>query len=583
MKKKAGRSEKKLGELASTAICGNDITSSCLYVAALSILYAGKWAPVSLLIVVSVLYLYRSIYAEVVGALPLNGGAYNALLNTTSKYRASIAACLTLLSYMVTAVISATEAMHYAHTLWEGLPILPATIALLAVFMGLMILGITESAAVAVVIFLFHLSAIALLLGVGGFYVMSNGMDTFTENWSVTPDHGLGIALFFGFSAAMLGISGFESSANFVEEQVDGVFPKTLRNMWIVVSIVNPATAFLALAMVPIATVPERKEALLSYIGGLAGGQWLSILVSVDAAIVLSGAVLTSFVGVTGLTYRMTLDRCLPQFLLKTNRWGNSYRIVIGFFLLTVSVLFITRGDVKALAGVYTISFLAVMALFAFGNCLLKLKRAELPRPVRASWLFVIVGLLAVIAALIGNAVMNPSYLRVFLLYFTPAVLVVSIMLGRIRLMKSFLFVIRTAIMSMVQPMNDLSNDIMEWIDTIGSQQIVFFTQNDSIATLRYVMDYIGKNELTNRVKFVTALGKEEQEDPDLHENLEFLDKAYPDIDIEFVVVREEFGPKLVKKLSEKWNTPTNLMFIGSPRGHLGFGLHEMHGVRVII
>jgi hypothetical protein len=29
-----------------------------------------------------------------------------------------------------------------------------------------------------------------------------------------------------GFSAAMLGISGFESSANFVEEQEQGVFPK---------------------------------------------------------------------------------------------------------------------------------------------------------------------------------------------------------------------------------------------------------------------------------------------------------------------------------------------------------------------
>jgi hypothetical protein len=34
-----------LGELPATAICGNDITSSCLYVSALAILQAGKWAP----------------------------------------------------------------------------------------------------------------------------------------------------------------------------------------------------------------------------------------------------------------------------------------------------------------------------------------------------------------------------------------------------------------------------------------------------------------------------------------------------------------------------------------------------------
>ena len=35
-----------LGQLASTAICGNDITSSCLYVSALAIGYAGRWNPV---------------------------------------------------------------------------------------------------------------------------------------------------------------------------------------------------------------------------------------------------------------------------------------------------------------------------------------------------------------------------------------------------------------------------------------------------------------------------------------------------------------------------------------------------------
>ena len=65
----------KLGQLASTAICGNDITSSCLYVSALAIFYGGRWGPLSLIIVAVILYFYRSIYTEVVGALPLNGGA----------------------------------------------------------------------------------------------------------------------------------------------------------------------------------------------------------------------------------------------------------------------------------------------------------------------------------------------------------------------------------------------------------------------------------------------------------------------------------------------------------------------------
>ena len=62
-----------LRELPATAICGNDITSSCLYVSALAILQAGKWAWLVLLFVAGVLFLFRKIYSEVVGALPLKG------------------------------------------------------------------------------------------------------------------------------------------------------------------------------------------------------------------------------------------------------------------------------------------------------------------------------------------------------------------------------------------------------------------------------------------------------------------------------------------------------------------------------
>ena len=165
-----------LGQLASTAICGNDITSSCLYVSALAILVAGRWAPLALLLVAGLLYLFRSIYAEVVGALPLNGGAYNALLNTTSKFRASLAACLTILSYMTTAVLSANEAIHYLQRLWptdwSDSTIIGLTIGLLAAFMVLTIIGISESAVVAIYIFIIHLVSLSLLIIVGVIYVL---------------------------------------------------------------------------------------------------------------------------------------------------------------------------------------------------------------------------------------------------------------------------------------------------------------------------------------------------------------------------------------------------------------------------
>jgi len=575
---------KKLNELAATAISGNDISSSCLYVSALAIFYAGQYAWISLLIVGAVLFLFRKIYGEVVGALPLNGGAYNALLNTTSKSMASLAATLTILSYMATAVISANEAMHYAHSLFDSLPIIVATIVLLALFMGLSIMGIGESSKVAIVIFIFHLFSLVLLTGFAGFYLFAHGFDVFNQNYNLPPkEGGLLTAMFFGFAAAMLGISGFESSANFVEEQAKGVFRKTLRNMWIVVTVFNPLMAFLALAIIPMSTVDQNQEALLSYMGDVSGGTWLSILISVDAALVLSGAVLTSFIGVGGLVERITLDRVLPPFLLKKNKRGSAYRISIAFFLLCVSILLITEGKLSALAGVYTIAFLSVMVLFGFGNILLKIKRKSLPRPERSSWIALLVAIGAVIVAIIGNAILNPAYLRVFFEYFVPTFLVVMIMLNRIPLLRLFLNLIKYLFEPIQSMVNNTNKSILKLIDRINAQEFVYFTKADDVETLNKVMLYIKRNENTRKLKIVAVFDKGEEPLPQLLTDIDVLDREYPAIKIEFIHMEGEFGPDLIDKLSKKWKIPVNFMFIASPGNHFPYKVEQLGGVRLII
>lgn len=576
--------KKKLGVLASTALSGNDISSSCLYISALAIAYSGQYAWIALLLVGVVLFLFRKIYGEVVGALPLNGGAYNALLNTTSKSLASLAATLTLLSYMATAVISANKAMHYASTLFDNLPIIIATILLLSLFMGLSIIGIGESSKVAIAIFLFHLTSLILLSTFIGIYLFNNGFDIFSQNAAMPVKSGsISMALFFGFSAAMLGISGFESSANFVEEQEKGVFPKTLRNMWFVVTIFNPLMAFIALSVLPIPWIEGHQNALLSDMGEIAGGSWLSIMISIDATLVLSGAVLTSYVGVTGLVERMTLDRVLPAFLLKKNKRGSSYRIAIAFFILCVSILLITQGQLKALAGVYTIAFLSVMVLFGFGNILLKIRRKNLPRPEKSSWLSLLIAIIAVIAAIIGNAVLNPPYLIVLFEYFVPTMLLVMIMLNRVLLLKLFLQ-ITTHILKPIQKMLKRSTHaILRSIDTINSQEFVYFTKNDSVETLNKVMLYIQNNEHTKKLKIVTVHEGDEKVSEAFLSDLDVLDREYPAIKIELIELTGSFGPDLINKLSAEWNIPVNFMLIGSPGDHFPYKIEQMGGVRLII
>ncbi len=581
--------QKKLNELEATAISGNDISSSVLYVSALAIAFAGQYAWITLLIVAFVLFLFRKIYGEVVGALPLNGGAYNALLNTTSKSMASVAATLTLLSYMATAVISANEAIHYLHHLFP-IPIILATVILLMIFAGLTIMGITESAKVAIFIFLFHLSSLVILTVFILYYLFTHGFDIFMENWNRPIEQkSVLMAIFFGFAASMLGISGFESSANFVEEQERGVFPKTLRNMWVIVSIINPLMAFLALSLLPIQEVKDfYANTLLSRMAELSAGEWLAYLVSIDAVLVLSGAVLTSYVGVTGLLERMTLDRILPQYFLKKNNRGASYRIIIAFFMLGVSILIITNGDVKLLAGVYTISFLSVMGLFVIGNILLKLKRSKLPRPEKASWISLLIALAGVSIALLGNFLIppqegQPSNLQVFIQYFIPTLIFVGIMLNRTLLLKMILNIIQYIFNPIRRMVKKTNKKLTAMIDSINSQEFVFFTKGDDISVLNRVMQYIEKNEHTKNLKLVTVLNEGEEVNEDFLRDVEVLDREYPDIDIELVILHGKFGPALIKNLSEKWGIPVNFMFIGSPGDRFPYRIEELGGVRLII
>ena len=573
----------KLGVWSSTAICGNDITSSCLYVSALAAAQAGKLAPVVLAVVAGVLFLFRRVYAEVGSALPLNGGTYTVLLNTTNKRTAAGAAVLTLLSYVATAVISAGEAMHYAHNLWHGLNVFWATVGLLGVFAVLNVVGITESAIVALVIFIFHMVTLTVLVIVGTWTIVQDPT-MLQANWAMPTPGGFVKALFFGFAAAMLGISGFESSANFIEEQAEGVFPKTLRNMWAAVAIFNPTISLLSLGLLPLIAIQAVPPDLLAQMADRSAGAVMATWVSIDAVLVLSGAVLTSFVGVTGLVRRMSLDRCLPQVLLAKNAWrGTNHWIIIGFFVVCVSILVATAGVVSTLAGVYTISFLAVMSLFAIGNMLLKVKRAQLPRSSHASWPAVTIALGAVLIGLVGNIMLDPTSVRVFLIYFVGASAGVGVMFLRVQLLRGAMFMLAAIVDSTLQFNRTAKKLLVTKIHEINSPKMVYFTRGDDPAELNRAALYVQENEQTHHLTIAHIYSDEAAIPPQLAEHLAGIDRLYPELKIDFLAVKGVFGPELIEALSARLAVPTNYMFIGTPSDRFPHRIERLGGVRLIL
>jgi amino acid transporter len=570
--------KERLGQWYATAICGNDITSSCLYVSAIATVYAQTLAPLALLIVAGILYLYRKIYTEVVEALPLNGGAYNCLLNSTRKFTAALAACFTLLSYLATAVISAKTGVEYLNNLFPFLPVQETIAGVLIIFAGLTILGITESARVALVIFAIHLTTLTLFIFFSLPAVLTS-TPAWQENVTLLWEIEWGPALFLGVSAALLGVSGFESSANFVEQQEHGVFRKTLRNMWLAVTIFNPTIAFLALRLLPVSRIREHQDDLLSWLGLQVGGKLLHDLIVVDAFLVLSGAVLTSYVGVTGLVHRMTLDQCFPQFLLKTNRRGTHHRIILGFMGLCISILYLTRGRLLSLAGVYTISFLGVMTLFGIGNILLKINRRELKRTYRASWATVILGTLATAVGILGNLLIDYRFLLYFMVYFIPAVLLVGIMYARIPIYKGILILINEAF----ERLFIWRSIIIDKITDITNIRLVLFARGGRLYRLAKAFAYIAQNESSRKITVVRLYRVfDPVEEEEMQESLRVMQELYPDLQIDYLAREGQFGPEIVDAIARELKVPKNNIFIGAPEEKHRFSVEDLGGVRVI-
>lgn len=572
-----------LGELESTSICGNDITSSVLYVSALTIGVAGFYAPIGLLLVSLTLYGFRKVYGEVGSALPLNGGAYTVLLNTTNKKIAAGAATLTIISYLATAVISATEAMHYLHSIFPVISPIPAAVVLLGLFAFLSIVGITESAKVAVGIFLVHLLSLTLLVLFCVYALFQMDFATIWENAVLSAPKVSPVAgIFAGFCAGMLGISGFESSANFIEEQKPGVFPKTLRNMWGAVTIFNPLICVLALVVLGAASAQTYENSLLSELALRTGGPTLQWLIGVNAVLVLSGAVLTSYVGVTGLVRRMALDRCLPQFLLHENNWRKTnHWIIIGFFVLSCLILAITEGNVASLAGVYALSFLSVMALFALGNLLLKKTREKLPREEKARLWVVLFCLSSVLLAATYH--ITVTNLRSFLTFVLLLGGAVAVMFSRILLLRLGLFSLKSVVDTFAGTGHRLQKMLYDAIEDANSQAVVYFSRGDDLPILNHAALYVLRNEQTNSLVVVHVFRSDEEIPKNLGNQLNVIDQLYPELRIDFIAVKGKFGPQIVEKISKRLGIPKNSMFIGTPGFNFKHSLAELGGVRIIL
>jgi amino acid transporter len=154
------------------------------------------------------------------------------------------------------------------------------------VFALLTFWGFKESAMTSLVIFAIHITILSILFVTSIIFISKNGIQVYFCQFITIKHqlfHFLSIqyfqpvkdlyasaeqpnflhSIFYGFSIASLAVTGFETSANFVEELKPGVFEKTLRNMWWFCLWINPGFSLLGILAVDADVMRKEPNATL--------------------------------------------------------------------------------------------------------------------------------------------------------------------------------------------------------------------------------------------------------------------------------------------------------------------------------
>ena len=245
--------------------------------------------------------------------------------------------------------------------------------------------------------------SLLLVIAVWGLVFLGLNWDDvdFEKMRGFKPDGPLTIGmLLYGFSAAFLGITGFESAAQIVEELEEPTMV-TVRKLYkivvILVSLTAPAISFLCLALLSQEQIDTNLNYLLSGLANKLGGRPLAFILVIDAMLTLFAATNTAFVGFIGLATTMSKQGNLPQFLLY--RVAHKYPNIQGYPLIALPFMVIAMmmsalvaGEVEIVAKVYEIAFLGVMVSFCIGVVLLRNRdhRRDTPEDYLSNWILMI-------------------------------------------------------------------------------------------------------------------------------------------------------------------------------------------------
>jgi len=404
-----------LGPSALFAACYGNVGSSIYYALGVTAAFALGLTPLALILAGFIFVTTALNYAEGTAALPHAGGSSSFARRAFNAPIGFIVGWVQLLNYTATVSISSYFAISYLGFLGKYLPLLEplkndqgthvaATVVLIAVLVGVNVIGIQESSALNLVLAFTDLITqfVLVILGI----ILLLNIQTVINNihMGVAPTWGNFLA---GVSIAMVTYTGIETISNLSEEAKDPGRNVPLATWWVIIAVLF-VSAFLPTIGVSVFPVfyDQNVHGYTTQlattwkddpVAGIVTGfmeplrLWAQVWVGILAFTILVIATNAGLLGISRLSYSMAGVDLLPHRLAKLHpRFKTPYVSIIVFgvaaALLVLPGIIAGSKEIDLMSAVYSLA-----ATFAFCSAHLSVMRLRfiepaLHRPYRMPW-----------------------------------------------------------------------------------------------------------------------------------------------------------------------------------------------------
>jgi len=389
------------------AIGYGDVGSSIYYALGVTTLYALGAAPLALALAGAVFFCTVLTYAELATAMPESGGSCSFARHAFNDLVSFIAGWALLLDYIVTIAISAYSIGPYLSNLIPALKTtvgnVPFTLIVLALLLGLNVLGIKESTRVSLLLCLFDIVTQLAIITVGLVLLLQiTQPDLFVHHlhqlwirmhigiadaaWSPTwPQFWKGVGM------AMVAYIGIESIAQLAGEarHPNRTVPRAMLGAMVTLFVLYFGISTIAL----VALSPQELTTayLEDPIAGIAasmpvGRQYLTPWVGLLGATILFVAANAGLIGASRLTFAMGEHFELPRIFYRLHpKFKTPYISLIAFTLIAATIVTVAQ-HLTHIAELYNFGAMLAFALAHLSLLGLRVRQPGLNRPFKIGW-----------------------------------------------------------------------------------------------------------------------------------------------------------------------------------------------------